>query len=134
MAYLWIDLSFGSPAPPSVASSSDGFGGLLNAAVRGIAGALDLVNSLSRWIAGVLSSAFLAATVLSAGLFFTGRGLLRRAIWARIAGALFILVVLYICVNLTFVLSPRPAAGAAALAGCCVYATWVLGFRFSKVC
>jgi hypothetical protein len=133
LAYLWIELSYGTPASAGVSVGNDWFGGLLSAAIRGIAGALDLVNSVSRWIAGVLSSAFLAATVLGAGLFLTGRGLLRRAMWARIAGALFTLVALYICVDLMFVLSLKPAGGVAALAGGCIYAAWVLGFRFSKV-
>jgi hypothetical protein len=131
LVYLgWALISFQSGVPPASRGGDDGVGGLINTAARGMGAVFELVAAASRWIAEVLTVVSLVCSSIGASLFFTGRGLLQHATWARIVGALFALVVLLSSFWPVVNLSRGPAAVFSLLICSCIYTLWVLGWRF----
>jgi hypothetical protein len=131
MAFAWVSLR---PGTPATANSTDigkyGIIGLLQSGAFGVARSFEFFGGVSRWVAGVLVVLSLVATLVSAALFYTGRGLFHHDTWARVTGglvALGLLLVSAVCVGSL----PRGGALASLLfLGASGYAIWVLGWRF----
>jgi hypothetical protein len=73
----------------------------------------------------------LITTLLGAGLFYTGRGLSRHAMWARIAGGLLSLAALLVSGEGVLAFERGGATISLPLACAAAYTAWVLGWRFS---
>ena len=82
-------------------------------------------------MAGILALLSLSLTLLGVMLFYTGRGLIGHALWARISGGVFAIGMLALsCVGVLGL--HRAGAFVSLLVACAaVYAMWVLGWRFS---
>jgi hypothetical protein len=82
------------------------------------------------WVAGIVDIVAGVVTVVGAVLFFTGRGLVMHATWARIAAGLMASGFLLIS-YLTMTALKRGAAFALIPIGVSIYMLWVLIRRFN---
>jgi len=131
-ACIWTSLRPGPPLEPTAADAGKyGFIGLLNSGAYGVGKAFEFFGEVSRWVAGVLALFTMATTLPSAGLYCTGRGLSRHALWARIAGGLGALGVALLSCGGILAFERGGAWICGLLAGAAAYVAWVLGWRFS---
>jgi O-antigen ligase len=115
----------------SINIQRDGIVGLVVAGATVAAKGFQLVSGAAVWLMGILSAAAAALTVAGALFFFTGRGLLLQAAWARILAGLMSGGALMV----SFLVLTSLRRGAAYFAliplGLSIYVLWVLVRRFN---
>ncbi len=132
LSWAWISLR---PGHPLVAPTTDigkyGLIALLSSGAYGVGKVFEFFGGATRWVAGMLAVLSFCTTLFSASLFYTGRGLMAHALWARLAGG--ILTFGLLLLSFAGMMSlPRGGAWISVLfAGLATYAMWVLGWRFS---
>jgi hypothetical protein len=139
LLYAIIDLR-STPAPPPDHSSylevgKYGLVGLLNNGVKGIGAVfgkpLEMAAQAAMWVIVALAIASLVAALFAVLLYFIGRGIGHRAMWARIFGIVltsgFLLVSILALTSLRRDLAPI----AVLPIGLSLYTLWVLGWRFA---
>ena len=108
----------------------DGIVGIIVAGATVIGKGFELANSAAGWIAGILDIAAAILALAGACLFFTGRGLVLHAAWARIiAGVAASGILLISFLALTSL--RRGAAFALIPIGISIYMLWALIRRFN---
>jgi hypothetical protein len=138
-AYVAIDLG-SLPAPPP--DNSDyldvgtyGLVGLLanagKAVGTGLGKILGLLSSAAPWVIGALAIASLALALVALLLYITGRGIRRRATWARIVGG--VLTTGFVLISLrTLTVLPRDLLILPCLIiALSLYTLWVLLRRYA---
>lgn len=132
LAYsCWFLLSSQPHTAPAGTDAQDGLVWLMTLGARAVGSVFDLANQATRWLAEIVSTVALSVSLFGAGLFFTGRGLLRHATWARILAGVLVFGVLALSLGAILLLGSRGAAVVFAPAvGFCVYSLWVLALRF----
>lgn len=136
---LWLTaLKFDVPRSkpdPSAQSGNDinlgrdGIVGVVGAVATAIVKPLEMFGKLADWIVDMLDILAVALTIAGAGLFFTGRGLVLHAAWARIIagfGATGFLLISFLAMTAL----RRGAAFALLPIGLSIYTLWVLIRRF----
>lgn len=121
--------------PPADASGPVDIGtyglvGLLVAGARGVGGALRFFIGAMDWAMTLLAAASLAAALLGLFLFVIGRGLQRRAMWARILGVLTLTSCLVVTLMALAVLPHALLTVDWLLIGVVLYSLWALVRRF----
>jgi|SRR5450755_1056492 hypothetical protein len=130
LAWFWLSPHLAPPPAPVDAHIAYDIGGLIAAASRSMGSLFGVLDNFARWIAGVLAVASLCIALFAGALFFAGRGLLRHRLWARVVGALLTLGLLLVSFAAVAILDRSRAVDVAPLIAFCVYALWVLGWRF----
>jgi hypothetical protein len=133
LLWAWVSLHSGAPVPDQAATSisRDGLVGLLMAGARVLTKGFGAFAAMTSWAIVVLAVVALAATILGALLFFTGRGLAIHAAWARIVGSLLSLGLLALALGMLVFLRRPLALVAAAPLGASLYSLWALIRRFA---
>jgi hypothetical protein len=130
-----IDLARAKPDPSAQSGSDtsiarDGIVGVIGVVATVIVKPLEFIGKTVEWFAGIFDIIAAVLTVAAACLFFTGRGLILHATWARIAAGLgasgFLLISF-----LTMTSLRRGAAFALIPIGVSIYMLWVLIRRFN---
>jgi len=130
-----IDIARSKPDPSAESGSDinlkrDGIVGVVGVVATVIVKPLEFVGEGIDWIAGILDIVAAALTMAGACLFFTGRGLVLHATWARIAAGLaasgFLLISFLAMTALR-----RGAAFDLIPIGVSIYMLWVLIRRFN---
>jgi hypothetical protein len=130
LAWFWLSPHL-APAPAAGdAHVTYDLSGFIAAASRSLGALFGVLDDFARWIAGVLALASFCIASFATGLFFAGRGLLRHRLWARVVGALFTLGLLLVSFGAVMILDRSWAIDVAPMIAFCVYALWVLGWRF----
>ena len=130
--WVWISLSSGPPETRYADTGSNGVIGLLQSAVYNFARTYEFFEGVSKWLSEILAMLALMATLVSVGLFVTGRGLHHQAPWARITGAVFAVALLLLSSGRLLSALRTGSVTGMALFGASVYTIWVLGWRFSE--
>jgi len=134
----WVLIDFASLKPDKSAQTSeeainigrDGIVGLIVAGAKvGVKG-LELVGKASAWALRLIDVAAAALTLTGACLFFTGRGLVLHAAWARIIAGLAASGIFLISF-LALTSLRRGAAFALIPIGVSIYMLWALIRRFN---
>ena len=112
-----------------------GLVGLLQNGANGVGSVLGFFAGAGSWVLAILAIALCALLLFAVIVFLTGRGIRRRARWARIVAVLISAsVLLLFSPTLLLVLhTQRPALGAitALPIGASLYVLWVLIWRFA---
>ena len=112
-----------------------GLVGLLQNGANGVGSVLGFFAGAGSWVLAILSVAFFALLVFAVVVFLAGRGIRRRAGWARIVAGLISLgvLLLFFPALLLALHALRPALGAIAALpiGASLYTLWVLIWRFA---
>ncbi|THD71259.1 hypothetical protein [Phenylobacterium sp.] len=108
-----------------------GLAGMIANGGRLVDKGLGFLAGAAGWISVLLAAGLFAVTVYSALLFAVGRGISRRADWARIVGA--ILSLGFLAIAMTLAAAPVPADArlvASLIAALPLYVLWTLIWRF----
>jgi hypothetical protein len=129
-----IDLARSKPDPSAQSGSDvnlkrDGIVGVVGAVATVIVKTLEFIGKGVDWVLGILDIVAAALTLAGACLFFTGRGLVMHATWARIAAGLAASSLLLISF-LAMIALRRAAAFALIPTGISIYMLWVLIRRY----
>ncbi len=139
LIYTVIDLR-STPALPRDDSQYldiDKYGlvGLLNNGVKGIGDVIGtpiaFAAGAAMWLIVALAIASLVAALFAVLLYFVGRGVRRRATWARFVGI--ILTTGFLLISILALTSLRRDLASVAVlpVGLSLYTLWVLGWRFA---
>jgi hypothetical protein len=115
---------------PALDIGKYGLVGLLNNGARIFSRGASVALGLMSWAMMAILGATLVLTLIGLVLFFTGRGLVAHATWARVIAILVSMMALLISF-LTFTSAKNPPAMIALVPlGCAGYALWVLARHF----
>jgi hypothetical protein len=107
-----------------------GLVGLLLIAARGIAGVLGFFISALDWAVTLLAAVSFAAALFGLCVFAIGRGLERRAMWARVLGVLVVITCLGVTLTALTVLPRDLLLFDWLLTGVLTYSLWVMVGKF----
>ncbi|HYL72562.1 MAG TPA: hypothetical protein VEU96_00065 [Bryobacteraceae bacterium] len=116
---------------PDINIKRDGIVGVVSAVATVFAMPLWLFSKVADWIADLADILAAVLTLVSAFLFFTGRGLVLHATWARIAAVFETSVFLFISFLVMIALRRGAATFALIPIGGAIYMLWVLVRRFN---
>jgi predicted outer membrane lipoprotein len=108
-----------------------GLVGLLANGAAGLDNFVQFLAGVGAWVAAALAILAFVAALGSVLVYVIGRGVGRRATWARILGGLVSLGVLLFTVGVWSLVGRDAAPVACAVCGVSLYSLWVLGWRFA---
>jgi hypothetical protein len=135
---IWIQTTFLMPkiseaGTPDINIQRDGIVGLLVLGGTMVGKAFQFAASAFTWIAGVVDIAAFALALIGAALFFTGRGLVGHATWARILAGVAAFAIFAVSFLAFTSIRRGPNFIALVPLSAAVYALWVLIRRFGVI-